>query len=70
MRFGVDHLADRLGRLWRQRNLAFTAIAASPAFLTEMVVARVFGATRTNPRGFFTANTALKGHILFFLFGV
>src|SRR5215469_6809801 len=53
---------QRLLNVLLQQDLAFTAVAAPPASLTEMVAARVLSAARTNSGRFFRANCARKGH--------
>jgi hypothetical protein len=55
---GTHHLARR----FRQRHLAFAAIAASPAFFAEMVIARVLGAPRADAHRFFRADVAGEWH--------
>src|SRR6476619_3541995 len=42
----------RAWRLLGERDLAFAAIAAPPAFFTQMVVARVLGASHADSAGF------------------
>src|ERR1035441_7404753 len=63
---------SRTGRgraVLRERHFALAAVAASQAPFAKMVIARILGALRADPRGFLSTNAARERHGLsqFFL---
>ncbi len=52
----------------REGHFALAAVAASQAFFAKMVIARVLGALRADPRGFLSTNAARERHGLSYFF--
>ena len=52
----------------REGHFALAAVAAAQALFAKMVIARVLGALRADPRGFLATNAARERHGLSYLF--